>query len=384
MVVLAPEIDMRIVSLSPLFLALAAAPGAVMASDFPATVRTSAGEVSVEQVVSGLSIPWGMAFLPDGRILVTERPGSLRLVDVGQRSSVQVKGVPAVAAMNQGGLLDVQVHPAFGSNPYVYLCHSVGKERELTTRLSRYRLEGDALVDETILFTGEPWLATVHHFGCRVHLDGQGHIYFTIGDRGERDLSQRLDVDAGKVHRIREDGSIPADNPFVGREGARPSVWSYGHRNQQGLAFRPGTQQLWATEHGPRGGDEVNEVRPGLNYGWPVVTYGREYHGPKIGEGTEKEGIEPPRLQWTPSIGPSGLIFYTGDAFPAWKGQMLAGGMALTHLNRLEIAADGSGVEKERLFDDLGWRVRDVEQGPEGHLYLLVDNGWLLRVKPAE
>jgi glucose/arabinose dehydrogenase len=240
------------------------------------------------------------------------------------------------------------------------------------------------LVDETVLFTAEPWLPTAHHFGCRVQLDGKGHVFFTIGDRGERNLAQRLDVDPGKVHRIREDGSIPPDNPFVKTAGARPSIWSYGHRNPQGLAFRPGTQELWATEHGPRGGDEVNEIRPGLNYGWPIVTYGREYHGPKIGEGTEKEGMEPPRLQWTPSIAPSGLIFYTGNAFPAWRGQLFAGAMALTHLNRLEIAADGSVVEKERLFDELGWRVRDVEQGPQGHLYLLVDNGWLLRVRPAE
>lgn len=360
------------------------APGTSEGTEFPVSVDTSAGPVLVDQVVTGLSIPWGMAFLPDGRLLVTERPGGLRVVDVGQRSSAPINGVPAVAAMNQGGLLDVQLHPEFSRNQYIYLCFSVGRERELTTRLARYRLQGDALVDETVLFTGEPWLATVHHFGCRVQLDGNGHVFFTIGDRGERDLSQRLDVDAGKVHRIREDGSIPSDNPFVGKDEARPSIWSYGHRNPQGLAFRPGTPQLWATEHGPRGGDEVNEVLPGLNYGWPVVTYGREYHGPKIGEGSEKEGIEAPRLQWTPSIGPSGLIFYTGDAFPQWKGQMFAGGMALTHLNRLEIGADGSVVEKERLFDDLGWRVRDVEQGPDGHLYLLVDNGWLLRVKPAE
>ncbi len=359
-------------------------PGTSEGADFPVSVSTSAGPVLVEQVLTGLSIPWGMAFLPDGRLLVTERPGSLRLVDLGTGSSRTLAGVPSVAAVNQGGLLDVQVHPDFAGNGYVYLCHSVGKDRQMTTRLARYRLKGEALVDETVLFTGEPWLATSHHFGCRVHFDGKGHIFFTIGDRGERDLSQRLDADAGKVHRIREDGSIPADNPFLDKDNARPSIWSYGHRNPQGLAFRPGTQQLWATEHGPRGGDEVNEVLPGLNYGWPVVTYGREYHGPKIGEGTEKEGIEPPRLQWTPSIGPSGLIFYSGDAFPAWKGQMFAGGMALTHLNRLELAADGSVVERERLFDELGWRVRDVEQGPEGHLYLLVDNGWLLRVKPAE
>lgn len=374
---------MRTLLTASILIALAT-PGTGEGSEFPMSVETSAGPVIVEQVLTGLSVPWGMAFLPDGRLLVTERPGTMRIVDVEQRRSSQLKGVPAVAAMNQGGLLDVQVHPEFSRNPYVYLCFSVTREGELTTRLARYRLQGDGLLDETVLFTGEPWLPTVHHFGCRVQFDGKGHVFLTIGDRGERDLSQRLDVDAGKVHRISEDGSIPEDNPFLGKDNVRPSIWSYGHRNPQGLAFRPGTQELWATEHGPRGGDEVNEVRPGLNYGWPVVTYGREYHGPKIGEGTEKEGIEPPRLQWTPSIGPSGLIFYTGDAFPAWKGQMLAGGMALTHLNRLEIATDGKVVEKERLFDDLGWRVRDVEQGPEGHLYLLVDNGWLLRVKPAE
>jgi len=348
----------------------------------PIEVETAQAKVRVSAVLDGLQIPWGIDFLPDGRALVTERPGSVRLADFAAGTSTVLAGAPAVAAKNQGGMLDVLVHPKYAENGWIYLCHSVSNDDdENTTRVARYKLRDGALVDEQVLFTAEPWLDTVHHFGCRLRIDGQGFLFVSVGDRQERKRAQELDSHAGKIMRLHDDGRVPADNPFAGTEGARPEIWSYGHRNPQGMAF-DAQGRLWAHEHGPRGGDEVNLVEPGRNYGWPVITFGREYWGPRIGEGTAKQGMQQPALQWTPSIAPSGMLFYSGEAFPAWRGQLFSGALVLTHLNRATV--DGTKVaEAERLFTGRGLRIRDVEQDAKGLLYLLTDNGFVLRIEPA-
>ncbi len=363
--------------------AMAAASAQAFANnDFPQTIETAEQSVVVEQVLSGLSIPWGIAFLPDGKALLTERAGTLSLVDISAGTRQSVNGVPKVAARNQGGLLDVQLAPGYGLDGWIYLCYSVENDDGLTTRISRHQLNDTTLDEGQVLFTAAPFMKTVHHFGCRLQFDGKGRLYFGIGDRQERHMSQKLNSDNGKMHRIGEDGSIPEDNPFKDAEGKPTSIWSFGHRNPQGVVFQPDSDKLFITEHGPRGGDEVNIIRKGQNYGWPVITYGREYHGPAIGEGTQKDGMLQPAYQWTPSIGPSGLIFYTGSAFPNWKGNLMAGGMALSYLSRLTVNGD-KVVEAEKLFEGKGWRIRDVEQGPDGNVYLLTDNGWLLRVRPS-
>lgn len=362
---------------------LACATVACPASAFdPIEADTAQAKIRVTAVLDGLQIPWGMDFLPDGRALVTERPGRVRVADLAAGTSVELSGAPAVAAKNQGGMLDVLVHPNYADNGWIYLCHSVGNaDGENTTRVSRYQLRDNALVDGQELFTAEPWLDTVHHFGCRLRIDGGGFLFVSVGDRQERKRAQELDSHAGKIMRLHDDGRVPSDNPFATREGAKPEIWSYGHRNVQGMAFDL-QGRLWAHEHGPRGGDEVNRIQPGRNYGWPVVTFGREYWGPSIGEGTAKDGMEAPALQWTPSIAPSGMLFYAGNAFPAWRGQLFSGSMVLTHLNRATV--DGERVaEAERILGGRGLRIRDVEQDAAGLLYLLTDNGVVLKVEPA-
>jgi glucose/arabinose dehydrogenase len=369
---------MRLLAVLPLCLGIATPAGAFA----PIEVDTTASKIRVSAVLTGLQIPWGMDFLPDGRAVVTERPGGVRVADLAKGTSVVLAGAPTVAAKNQGGMLDVLVHPRFADNGWIYFCHSVANgDDENTTRVSRYRLRDDALVDGQVLFTAEPWLDTVHHFGCRLRIDDAGFLFVSVGDRQERKRAQQLDSHAGKIMRLHDDGRVPADNPFAGRDGARPEIWSYGHRNVQGLAF-DAEGRLWAHEHGPRGGDEINQVRPGNNYGWPVITFGREYWGPSIGEGTAKDGMQQPAWQWTPSIAPSGMLFYSGAAFPAWRGDLFSGSLVLAHLNRATL--DGGKVaEAERILAGRGLRVRDVEQDADGLLYLLTDNGFVLKIEPA-
>lgn len=363
--------------------------GALNARSFPLVVDSSTGHLRVERVLSGLEIPWGIAFIAPAEALLTERQGllwrvRLRAAASGvEASKVPIDGLPTVIARGQGGLLDVQVGPDFASDHWVYLCYSAPTRKGHATRLSRYRLENDRLQDQKILFTASPGLASTHHFGCRIEVDRDGHVYFSVGERGERHMAQMLYTDQGKIHRLNIDGSVPSDNPFIGKGRARASIWSLGHRNPQGLAIHPVTGELWENEHGPRGGDEINRIEKGRNYGWPVITFGREYHGPKIGEGTSKAGLELPQLEWTPSIGPSGFTFVSGDRFPAWNGSALIGSLPLAHLNRVTVDS-AKVIEAERLFEGLGWRVRDVEMGPDGLIYLLVDLGWVLRVSPVE
>lgn len=349
-------------------------------------VAQSSQSLRAVTVTEGLEYPWGLAFLPDGRMLVTERPGRLRLVDAEGRLHPQpVSGVPAVAAFGQGGLLDVALHPDFARNGWIYLSYAAQGEGGYGTEVVRARLEGQSLRDLKVVFSMRPKTTTGHHFGSRLVFDRQGYLYITLGDRGDMGRAQRLDDHAGSVIRLHDDGRVPADNPFVALPNALPEKFTLGNRNIQGAALHPATGALWAHEHGPQGGDEINVIRAGVNYGWPVATYGRNYgSGTPIGEGTHMAGTAQPLLQWTPSIAPSGMAFYRGDKFPAWRGNLFVGALRGQMLVRLEL--DGERiVREERLLENKVGRIRDVRNGPDGYLYLLIDDarGRIVRLEPA-
>lgn len=335
---------------------------------------TSAGEVALETVASGLDHPWGLEFLPDGRAIVTERPGRIRIVGMDGKLSEPLPGGPEVYAEGQGGLLDVALHPQFEQNRLVYFSFAEARDGGNGTSVARATLnpEATSLDGLEIIFRQMPAFQSDSHFGSRLVFDRAGNLFVTMGDRyALRDQAQNPGNHIGKIVRITDSGGIPADNPKI--EGWLPDIWSIGHRNVQGATLHPDTGQLWTAEHGARGGDEINTPQAGRNYGWPVITYGRDYSGAKIGEGTAKEGLEQPVYYWDPSIAPSGMTFYTGDRFPAWRGNLFVGALAGMHVARLTIE-DGKVVGEETLFQDIG-RVRDVKQGPDGWLYLLTDNG---------
>jgi len=342
--------------------------------------------VRVETVARGLENPWGMAFLPDGRVLVTERPGRLRLVGQDGRVSAPLAGVPPVVARSQGGLLDVAIDPGFATNQLIYLSYAEpGEGGTAGTSVARGRLGEGRLEDVQVIYRQQPKVPGGHHFGSRLVFAPDGTLFVTQGDRySERDGAQDLSVGFGKIVRINPDGSVPGDNPFVRRAGARPEIWSYGHRNVQSAALHPETRQLWTVEHGARGGDELNRPEAGKNYGWPVITYGVDYSGARIGEGTARAGMEQPVYYWDPVIAPSGMAFYTGEAFPKWKGSIFIGSLRPGLLVRLTLAGDRV-VGEERLLAGLRERIRDVRQGPDGFLYLLTDShdGRVLRVVPS-
>ncbi len=337
-------------------------------------------------LVEGLEHPWSIAFLPDGRMLVTERPGRLRIVSKDFRlEPAPVEGLPPIAEAGQGGLFDVVLHPRYAENGWIYISYNGPGSGGWATELLRARLEGNRLTDTQTLFRMDPKSRKGQHFGGRIVFDRQGYLYLTLGDRGEKERAQQLDDHAGSVVRLRDDGRVPADNPFVNRPGARPEKFTLGNRNMQGAALHPQTGELWTHEHGPQGGDEVNIMRAGRNYGWPVVTYGVNYViGTKIGEGTEKPGIEQPLYYWVPSIAPSGMTFYTGERFPHWRGNLFVGSLKFQMLARLEL--DGSKiVREERLIQGELGRIRDVRTGPDGYIYLLTDapDGVLARIEPT-
>ncbi|MGX1743046.1 PQQ-dependent sugar dehydrogenase [Bosea sp. NPDC055353] len=346
---------------------------------------SSAGELSVETVASGLENPWGLAFLPDGRMLVTERPGRLRLVETDGKLSRPITGLPSVMARGQGGLLGIALDPAFAQNRLVYLSFSEPRSGGNGTSVARGRLNerGTALTAVEVIFRQMPTISSNMHFGSRLVFDRTGALFVTVGDRySQRDQAQNPANHLGKIIRIRPEGGTPADNPK--KDGWAPENWSIGHRNVQGAALHPDTGQLWTAEHAARGGDEVNTPKARLNYGWPVITYGIDYSGAKIGEGTAKPGMEQPLFYWDPSIAPSGAAFYTGSAWPAWKNSLFVGALAGQMLVRL--STEGEKVTgEERLLTDIGARIRDVVQGPDGFLYLLSDDadGKVLRVRPA-
>ena len=339
----------------------------------------------VVPVATGLEHPWGRAFLPDEGILVTERPGRLRILRDGILDPEPIDGVPPVYARGQGGLLDVALDPEFAANRLIYLAYAAVGDGGNSTRVARATLGDRRLEGLEVIFTAEPLVNSSYHFGSRLVFDPQGHLFITVGERGQDDRAQDLGDLNGSLIRLHPDGSVPEDNPFVGEAGARPEIFSYGHRNAQGLAIHPETGIPWLHEHGARGGDEVNVVRPGVNYGWPVITYGIDYSGAPIGEGTHKEGMAQPIYYWVPSIAPSGMAFYQGEAFPEWQGDLLVGALRSELLARLEL--DGEQVvAEERLLEGVLGRIRDVRVGPDGLVYLLTDepDGGLYRLEPAE
>ena len=362
--------------------ALLALGGPVAAS--AKTIDTSAGFVDLARVAGPLEHPWGLAFLPDGRMLVTERPGRLRIVSDG-RLSGPVAGVPAVFASGQGGLLDVAISPDFARDGLVFLSFAEPRDGGgAATAVARGRLVGERLEDVAVIWRMGRASAGGRHFGARLVFAPDGTLFVTTGDRGEADRAQDPFDHAGKVLRLNPDGSIPADNPFAAG-GAAPEVWSLGHRNIQGAGL-DAAGRLWTVEHGARGGDEINRPEPGLNYGWPVVSYGRAYSGARIGVGTEAPGMEQPAFYWDPSIAPSGLTVYGGAAFPRWRGDILVGALRYQLVSRVEMR-DGrpTGVEERILDGDIG-RIRDLREGPDGALWLLTDapDGALWRLAPRD
>jgi glucose/arabinose dehydrogenase len=377
---------MLVASAAPIFLLAA---GCAQAVD--RTFATEAGEIHVEAFADGLFYPWAIAFLPDGDMLVTERPGNLRHVSATGALSDPIAGVPEVDVRNQGGLLDVALDPDFASNRLVYLSFSEAGEGGNGTAVARGRLNDDmsALEAVEVIFSQKPKVDSTAHFGSRLVFDRQGNLFVTMGDRSNaefRDQAQNLGSHIGTIARIRPDGSVPDDNPFVGRDDALPEIYAYGIRNSQAAALHPETGELWEIEHGPRGGDELNVIRPGENYGWPIVTLGVEYSGFTIGDGLKTApGMVDSIYSWTPVIAPSGMLFYSGDAFPAWQGDLFVGGLASKALVRLELEGERV-VHEERLLEPLGLRIRDVVQGPDGALYVATDEdkGQILRIAPAQ
>lgn len=350
-------------------------------------IESSKQRFRVETLAEGLENPWGITKLPDGRFLVTERPGRLRIIEKGQLLKDPVEGIPAVWAQGQGGLLDVAIHPDYEKNGWIYLAFSKPIGKGALTSIVRGKLKENKFVEQEVIFDPPAEEATDGgaHFGCRLVFDKKGHLFFSIGDRGDvttpANNAQRTDNVKGKIHRINDDGSIPKDNPFVGKNGARDSIWSYGQRNPQGLAMDYKTERLWETEHGPRGGDELNLIEKGKNYGWPVVTFGINYSGTPISEKTEQEDMQSPVLHWTPSIAASGLAVYDSDKFPNWKGNLFAG--ALAHQKIVRITLDGDkATEQEILLEGQG-RVRDVKCFDDGFITLVYDQpGKVTRIVP--
>jgi glucose/arabinose dehydrogenase len=347
-------------------------------------LRSSKGSYSLRMLTLDLEQPWGMAFLPDGRLLITERPGRLRVFANGRLERAPVGGLPKVYARGQGGLLDVCLHPDFARNARLYLTYSGEGEGGAATVLARAEFRNNALVGVQPIFEALPRTSGGLHFGSRVVFDRAGLLYVTCGERYQMQRAQNLADLGGKVVRLRDDGTVPPDNPFVGREGARPEIFTYGHRNPQGMAMHPGTGRIWLVEHGPRGGDELNLLKAGANYGWPWATHGIDYSGSTISPNKSLPGMEDPVRVWVPSISPSGLAFYTGDRFPGWKGSVFTGALSDNALIRIELDGDRY-VGEERLLVDLLPYIRDVRQGPDGLLYVVThtDSGGLYRLEPA-
>lgn len=345
----------------------------------------SASPVTATKIVGGLDHPWSMAFLPEDEILVTERGGSLRSIKKGKLSP-PISGVPEVYAQGQGGLLGIAAHPQFAENRLLYLAYSSAGKDGASTELVRAQYQNGQLSNLQKIFVASPKVQTVHHFGGRLLFDKQGYLYLSLGDRGQQDLAQDRSNHAGGVVRLKEDGNVPETNPFRGKAGLAPELYTYGHRNVQGIALNPSNGQVWTHEHGPQGGDEINILKAGANYGWPVITYGEQYGGGRVGEGkTQQAGMEQPMHYWTPSIAPSGMTFYTGNKYSGWNGNLFVGSLKFAKLVRLTLVGGKVAAEESLLEGEIG-RIRDVQQGPDGYLYLLNDesNGGLYRLEPSQ
>ena len=352
------------------------------------TFQTEAVGFDLDTLVSDMGSPWDMAFLPNGDMLITEKSGTLYRLTAADRQLQPIEGVPEVLDQGQGGLFDVILHPNFADNNFVYLSYAgfkqEGEDTLSTTVITRATLDGNTLTGQEQIFEALPYSTKRHHYGGRLVFDPEGYLYFSVGDRGSRDENpQSLDNHCGKIHRTHDDGSIPDDNPFVNEEGAMPSIYSYGHRNPQGVAVHPTTGAIWTHEHGPRGGDEINIVRKGANYGWPVISYGLNYDGTTFTQLTAKEGMEQPLHYWVPSIAPCGAAFVTGDRYPGWEGDFLVGSLRFEYLNRCQV--DSKNVtNEERLMENIG-RLRSVATGPDGYIYIGVEEpGAVYRLKPID
>ena len=378
---------------SLLFVLLAAAVAQAQAPVF----ETNAHTIRVVTVAEGLSNPWSVALLPNGDMLVTERTGGVRLIKDGVLQPQPIAGTPEVRYRNHGGLMDIAIHPQFAENNFVYLTYSKPREKQATTALLRARFDGTRLVDAADIFVADAWTTSDVNFGSRLAFDRDGLLYMTIGERNfpfpqnQGMSAQDLNTHMGKILRLRDDGSVPPDNPFVGKAGHKPEVFSYGHRNPQGITIHPETGEVWASEHGPLGGDEVNIILPGRNYGWPLVTFGRGYDGKVITEETRREGMEGPRFYWVPSIGITNVLFYTGDRFPMWKGHLLVAGHGAMLIQRVRLEGRGTNERESIVTPVLRRQFRDLRQGPDGLLYAVTSDlrgqeksGTLLRIEPAE
>ncbi len=352
----------------------------------PLDIKTDTGNIHVNTIAEGLENVWSLAFLPDGNMLVTEKPGRMRIVTAQGKVGEPLQGLPKIYNQGQAGLLDVVLAPDFATSKKIYFSYSEPDEKgKNSTAVSFATLNGNTLENVTRIFSQQPKIDSGAHFGSRLVWKEDGTLFITLGDRySEKDKAQTLDNHQGKVIRVNADGTVPKDNPFVKTPGALPEIWSYGHRNMQGAAINPLTKKLWTGEHGPQGGDELNIDEAAKNYGWPVITYGENYGGGKIGEGTHKEGMEQPAYKWVPSIATAGFMFYTGDKFPQWKNNILLGSLKEQTLVRLVLDGDKIVKEERLLKKELGQRLRSVVQGPDGLIYLVTDEskGKILQLSP--
>lgn len=334
-----------------------------------------------ELIVKDLDIPWGFTFLPDGAMLITEKRGELIHYKNGIKTTI--KGLPEIIVLGQGGLMDIELHPNYKSNGWVYISFvsSEGDGRGGNTAIMRFKIKDDKAIEQELLYKASPNSRRGQHFGSRIVFDAKGYLYFSIGDRGNRDVNpQNLERDGGKIYRLHDDGRIPKDNPFVNKRHAKKAIFSYGHRNPQGMAIHPETGAIWTHEHGPKGGDEINIIEAGQNYGWPVVSYGVNYSGTKFTNLTQKEGMTPPIHHWTPSIAPSGMAFLTRNTYPEWKGHLFVGALKFQYLNHIEIH-NNKVVKQEKLLEGLG-RVRSIKEGPDGYLYIGIENLGIVKLFP--
>lgn len=350
--------------------------------------KVSKMDLNVETVVTGLNMPWATAFLPNGDMLVTERVGKLRMVKKGQLDPVEITGLPKILYRGQGGLLDVVLHPDYAKNGWIYLSYSSpkadgeeGVDNGANTALMRAKLKDHALTDVQVIFKALPNVRSTPHFGGRIVFDKKGYVFLSLGERGQKENAQELSKDQGKVVRLHEDGKIPTDNPFVNTAGAKPEIWSYGHRNPQGMVMNPLTGVLWEHEHGPQGGDELNIVEKGKNYGWPLITFGIDYDNSIISKDTASVGMEQPVIYWKPSIAPCGMDFITSDKYKGWKGDLLVGSLKFNYLQHLVVRGN-KVLSREIILEKIG-RVRDIRQGPDGFIYVVLeDSGKIVRITP--
>lgn len=349
------------------------------------TFKSEGMNLKLEKVAEDLNTPWAMTFLSETKLLVTEREGHVFLLDIKNSTKTKLTNTPSVMAEGQGGMLDIALSPNYQTTGWIYVTYVKNIEDEGATVLARAKLKKNNFYAWQELLVSESTTDTSRHFGSRIAFDNKGHVFFGIGDRGERPNGQDLTNHAGSIIRLNLDGSIPKDNPFVSSDTTLPEIWSYGHRNPQGLVYDKKMNRLWEIEHGPRGGDEINLIKKGANYGWPVISYGKEYWGPlAVGEGTHREGMEQPVKVYTPSIAPGSLLIYSGNAFPKWKGNLFSGALKLRHINYIVLDKEGKAVKEERLLKFLDERIRALTQSPEGWLYFSTDSGTINRIRPIE